>query len=45
MTEATDNYKRDYEQKPSEYAERRIPEMWLIDPAPDRAVVKVGVCP
>jgi Uma2 family endonuclease len=39
-TESTDNYKRDYEQKPSEYAERDIPEMWLIDP--DRTWVKVG---
>jgi Uma2 family endonuclease len=39
-SESTDNYKRDYEQKPSEYAERDIPEMWLIDP--DRAWVKVG---
>jgi Uma2 family endonuclease len=34
------SYKRDYEQKPLEYAERGIPEYWLIDP--DRAVVKVG---
>ncbi len=32
-TEATDNYKRDYEQKPKEYAVRGIPEMWIIDPA------------
>jgi Uma2 family endonuclease len=32
-TESTDNYKRDYEQKPKEYAARGIPEMWLIDPA------------
>jgi Uma2 family endonuclease len=38
-TESTDNYKRDYEQKPKEYAARGIPEMWLIDPA--RSVVLV----
>jgi Uma2 family endonuclease len=38
-TESTDNYKRDYEQKPREYAGRGIPEMWLIDPA--RSVVLV----
>jgi Uma2 family endonuclease len=31
---------RDYEEKPVEYAEREIPEYWLIDP--DRAWVKVG---
>jgi Uma2 family endonuclease len=31
---------RDYEEKPKEYAERGIPEYWLIDP--DRAWVKVG---
>jgi Uma2 family endonuclease len=37
--ESTDNYKRDYEQKPKEYAARGIPEMWLIDPA--RKVVLV----
>ncbi len=39
-TESSDNYQRDYEQKPKEYAARGIPEMWLIDP--DRAIVKVG---
>ena len=32
--------KRDYEQKPREYADRGIPEMWIIDP--DRAWVQVG---
>lgn len=32
--------KRDYEHKPREYAERGIPEMWIIDP--DRACVQVG---
>jgi Uma2 family endonuclease len=39
-TESTDNYQRDYEQKPREYAQRGIPEMWLIDPA--RAWGQVG---
>ena len=34
-TEGTDNYKRDYVQKSSEYADRGIPEMWLIDPSRD----------
>jgi Uma2 family endonuclease len=38
--ESTDNYQRDYEQKPIEYAIRGIPEMWQIDP--DRAWVRVG---
>ncbi len=33
------SYKRDYEEKPLEYAERGIPEMWIIDPA--RSVVLV----
>lgn len=37
--ESTENYQRDYEQKPKEYAGRGIPEMWLIDPA--RKVVLV----
>ncbi len=32
--------KRDYELKPSEYADRGIPEMWIVDP--DRAWVQVG---
>jgi len=31
---------RDYEQKPKEYADREISEMWIVDP--DRAWVKVG---
>jgi Uma2 family endonuclease len=39
-TEGTANYKRDYQAKPKQYAERGIPEIWLIDPA--RAWVKVG---
>jgi Uma2 family endonuclease len=41
-SESSDNYRRDYEQKPREYAGRGIPEMWLIDPAADRSIVKVG---
>jgi Uma2 family endonuclease len=32
--------KRDYEQKPKEYADRGIPEMWIIDA--DRSWVKIG---
>ena len=32
--------KRDYEYKPREYADRGIPEMWIVDP--DRAWVQVG---
>jgi Uma2 family endonuclease len=39
-TESTDNYQRDYVQKPREYAERGIPEMWQIDPS--REWVRVG---
>ena len=38
--ESTDNYQRDYVQKPSEYADRGIPEFWQI--APSRAYVRVG---
>jgi Uma2 family endonuclease len=38
--ESTDNYQRDYVQKPREYAARGIPEMWQIDP--ERKWVKVG---
>ena len=37
---ASRSRKRDYEQKPREYADRGIPEMWIIDP--DRAWVQVG---
>jgi Uma2 family endonuclease len=39
-TEATDNDQQDYKQKPVEYADRGIPEMWQIDP--NRQVVNVG---
>jgi Uma2 family endonuclease len=39
-TESKPNYKRDYEQKPIEYADRGIPELWQIDAV--REWVKVG---
>jgi Uma2 family endonuclease len=35
----TENYDRDYVEKPQEYAARGIPEFWQVDP--DRAVVIV----
>ncbi len=35
----SDNYERDYVEKPKEYAARGIPEFWQIDP--DRTVMKV----
>ncbi|MEB3295294.1 MAG: Uma2 family endonuclease [Synechococcales bacterium] len=38
--EASDNYQRDYVQKSMEYADRGIPEYWIVDA--DRAWVKVG---
>jgi Uma2 family endonuclease len=38
--EDSDNYQRDYVQKPRQYAAIHVPEYWIIDP--DRAVVKVG---
>ena len=37
----SDNYDRDYVEKPKEYAARGIPEFWQVDPNPDRAVVIV----
>jgi Uma2 family endonuclease len=35
----SDNYNRDYIEKPQEYAKRGIPEFWLVDPS--RAMVLV----
>lgn len=35
------SYDRDYKEKVAEYAERSIPEYWIIDP--ERAVVRVGI--
>ncbi len=40
-TESSSNYKRDYQQKPKEYAARGIAEYWIIDP--NREVVLVGL--
>ena len=37
----SDNYDRDYVEKPKEYAARGIPEFWQVYPNPDRAVVIV----
>jgi Uma2 family endonuclease len=39
-TESKPNYKRDYEYKPREYADRGIPELWRIDPS--REWVQIG---
>jgi Uma2 family endonuclease len=39
--EKSENYKRDYEEKASQYAAIGVPEYWLIDP--DRAIVAVGI--
>ncbi len=39
--EGTENYQRDYEQKPIEYADRGIAEFWQVDAA--RSWVRVGV--
>ncbi len=38
---SSENYQRDYVQKPREYANRGIPEFWQIDPS--REWIKVGV--
>jgi Uma2 family endonuclease len=38
--EDSDNYQRDYVQKPRQYAAIQVSEYWIIDP--DRAVVKVS---
>jgi Uma2 family endonuclease len=37
-----ENYERDYVQKSAEYAARQVLEYWIIDPAIDRAWVRVG---
>jgi Uma2 family endonuclease len=39
--EKSENYKRDYEEKASQYAQIGVPEYWLIDP--DRAIVAIGM--
>jgi Uma2 family endonuclease len=39
--EESENYKRDYEVKPEQYAAIEVPEYWIIDP--DREWIKVGV--
>jgi Uma2 family endonuclease len=39
-TESTDNYQRDYEQKPKEYSDRSIAEFWQVDPS--RSWVRIG---
>jgi Uma2 family endonuclease len=39
--ESTDNYQRDYVQKPREYADRGILEFWRVDP--DRKWVQMGI--
>jgi Uma2 family endonuclease len=39
-TESKPNYKRDYEYKPREYADRGIHELWRIDPS--REWVQIG---
>ncbi len=38
--ENSENYKRDYDVKPEQYAAIAVPEYWIIDP--DREWVKVG---
>lgn len=37
--ESSNNYNRDYIEKPKEYAQRDIPEYWIVDPA--RSAVSV----
>ena len=37
----SENYKRDYEVKPKQYAAIEVPEYWIIDP--DREWIKVGI--
>jgi Uma2 family endonuclease len=39
-SEAEQNYKRDYEQKPNEYADLGIAEFWRVDP--EREWVQIG---
>jgi Uma2 family endonuclease len=39
--ENSDNYRRDYQDKLFQYADREIPEYWIVDP--DRSWVMVGV--
>ena len=36
-----ENYKRDYEVKPQQYAAIAVPEYWIVDP--DREWIKVGI--
>jgi Uma2 family endonuclease len=38
--ESEPNYKRDYEQKPGEYADRGVAEFWRVDP--EREWVQIG---
>ncbi len=38
--ESEQNYKRDYEQKPEEYADRGVSEFWRVDP--EREWVQIG---
>lgn len=37
----SENYKRDYEYKPREYADRMVAEYWIVDPS--RKVVSIGM--
>jgi Uma2 family endonuclease len=39
--EKSENYKRDYESKPEQYAAIGVSELWQIDP--DREWIKVGI--